>query len=149
MCLSINNPKGRLAFMFNDSRISVLLTQQRFLGLLPEHKARIICMDTDRQVISQQPDRNPTNTAPLDNLIAVLYTSGSTGKPKGVMVSSRGFVNLCLWYKRHCPITEQSRVLLVIPFTFDAAFKNIIAPLISGGRLVLTSARLLRRWQAP
>lgn len=134
------NPKERLAFMFDDSKISVLLTQERFLGLLPEHKAHVICMDTDRQVISQQPDHNPANAATLDNLIAVLYTSGSTGKPKGVMVTSRGFVNLCQWYKRHCPITEQSRVLLVIPFTFDAAFKNMITPLIAGGRLVLTSA---------
>jgi amino acid adenylation domain-containing protein len=134
------NPKERIAFMLEDSRIPVLLTQRQLLKALPENTAKVVCLDSDRDRIAQQPDHNPTNMATPDNLVAVLYTSGSTGQPKGVMVEYKGFLNLCLWYKHHCPVSEESRVLLIIPFTFDAAFKNIIAPLLSGGQLILTSA---------
>jgi amino acid adenylation domain-containing protein len=76
----------------------------------------------------------------LNNLIAVFYTSGSTGKPKGVMINGIGFLNLCLWYKEYYEITESAKVLLLFAFSFDASFKNIMTPLLTGGQTVLINS---------
>ncbi|HKC12581.1 MAG TPA: condensation domain-containing protein, partial [Vicinamibacteria bacterium] len=40
-------PKERLAFMLEDSRVPVLVTQERMLEVLPEHGARVVCLDRD------------------------------------------------------------------------------------------------------
>ena len=54
-------------------------------------------------------------------------------------ITGRGFLNLCLYYQRYYPFTTQSRALLMMNFSFDAAFKNIIVPLLSGGTLILAN----------
>ena len=46
-------PKERLAFMLEDSQAPVLLTRQELLPELPEHKAHVICLDTDWESIAQ------------------------------------------------------------------------------------------------
>ncbi|WP_223270081.1 type I polyketide synthase, partial [Nostoc sp. 'Peltigera membranacea cyanobiont' 213] len=40
-------PKERLAYMLSDSQVSVLLTQNKLVNQLPEHKADVICLDTN------------------------------------------------------------------------------------------------------
>ena len=39
-------PQERLAFMLEDAKAPVLLTQQRLLEDLPEHVPEVICLDT-------------------------------------------------------------------------------------------------------
>lgn len=71
------------------------------------------------------------------NLAYVVFTSGSSGEPKGVMIDHGELARLCLGYRDRFGIEAASRVLLLFPFTFDAAVKNVLAPLTVGGRLVL------------
>jgi fengycin family lipopeptide synthetase D len=58
------------------------------------------------------------------------------------MIDGRGLLNVCLWYQESCKADAESSFLLAIPLSADASVKNILTPLISGGRVVLTSATL-------
>ncbi|MBN7773941.1 non-ribosomal peptide synthetase [Clostridium aminobutyricum] len=67
----------------------------------------------------------------------LIYTSGTTGEPKGCLVSERNMLNMCLWYQEEFKIDEESNVILLNNFSFDASIKNIYAPLMAGGRIVM------------
>ncbi len=94
-------PSERIAYMLDDSRLPVLLTQQKLVASLPKHQARVACLDVNGEEISTASELSPitdltpenTDLTP-ENLAYVIYTSGSTGKPKGVKVAHRGLCNL-------------------------------------------------------
>lgn len=71
------------------------------------------------------------------DIMYVIYTSGTTGKPKGVAITHKSFANLTEWYINCFSLSEEERVLLVSSICFDAAQKNIIAPLCCGGRVII------------
>ena len=54
----------RLAFMLEDTRAPVLLTQERLLGQLPPHAGRTLCLDRDWPTMAAaQPTTNPAASA--------------------------------------------------------------------------------------
>src|SRR5690242_19802783 len=67
-------PKQRLAFMLEDSQVSVLLTQERLVESLPANKAQIICLDTNWQTIAQHSAENLNCELTRENLAYVIYT---------------------------------------------------------------------------
>ena len=138
--LNPTHPKERQAFLLEDTQVPVLLTQAHLRDRLPLCDAQIVCVDTDWSEISHQPTENPKSLITLDNLIAILYTSGSTGNPKGALIDHRGFLNLCLWYQSCCSVDAKTKSLSMLAFSFDAAFKNIMAPLLCGGQTILANA---------
>ena len=60
-------PTDRLAFMLEDSELTILVTEQAQLANLPATSARVIVLDTDR-VESQQPTDNPHSDVTADNV---------------------------------------------------------------------------------
>nr|AIE12095.1 putative NRPS/PKS hybrid synthase module B6C [uncultured bacterium] len=131
-------PQQRLAFMLEDSRIPMLLTQERLRDTLPYSTAvDVICLDSGWQEIAGQSEENPGVEVDAENLAYVLYTSGSTGKPKGVAVPHRAVCNHMLWMQDVYPLSEADKVLQKTPFSFDASVWEFFAPLIAGARLVL------------
>jgi non-ribosomal peptide synthetase component F len=132
-------PADRLAYILDDAQAAVLLTQERWAALLPSPKATVICVDTDAAGISTMPEDAPDSRARPEDLAYVIYTSGSTGRPKGTMINGRSFLNLTLWYQALCPVTPETRSLLMIPIGFDASLKNIVTPLVAGGAVVLSA----------
>src|SRR5207249_871620 len=93
-------PRDRLAFMLNDMRAPVLLTQQRLAADLPAHSAAVVCLDAGRELPAGACAANPGSGARPEQLAYVIYTSGSTGKPKGVMIAHQGLVNYLHWCTR-------------------------------------------------
>ncbi|MHC5727294.1 MAG: non-ribosomal peptide synthetase, partial [Nostoc sp.] len=77
-------PQARLSFMLEDTSVSVLLTQAQLLKVLPLNQAKIVCLDTEWNVIAQDNKENLVTHVKSNVLAYVNYTSGSTGKPKGV-----------------------------------------------------------------
>lgn len=133
-------PKDRLAFMLEDSRAEVLLTQQELAESFPEHAAYVVCLDKDWKNISDEEEDDLVNTTTADNLAYVIYTSGSTGRPKEVGVYHRGFTNLLNWFVTEFHIANYDKVLLVSSFSFDLTQKNIFAPLIVGAQLYMLAS---------
>jgi amino acid adenylation domain-containing protein len=137
--LDPRTPRDRLLFMIDEARASILLTPSAFAGYLSGFAGTQIRLDVAEDELAAESEHNVFLVSSPDNLMGLLYTSGSTGRPKATMITGRGFLNLCLYYKRYYPFTAQSRALLMMNFSFDAAFKNIVVPLLAGGRLILAN----------
>ncbi len=132
-------PAERLAFMLQDARVAVLLTQEEQLHRLPDSSASVVCVDRERETIALQPDGNLSGGATLDNLAYVIYTSGSTGRPKGVMIPHRALANHMRWMQCEFSIGPDDRVLQKTPFSFDASVWEFYLPMLTGGTLVLAA----------
>jgi len=143
-------PQERLAYMLEDSHASVLLTQSHLLdrlGVKRDPQSAIgnrqftICLDTDWEVIAQEPDTNPVSGVTPDNLAYVIYTSGSTGRP--TMLRHRGLCNLTDAQRRAFGIRPGSRILQFSPFSFDASVWETFMALRNGATLCLARQETL------
>ncbi|MGV2831536.1 amino acid adenylation domain-containing protein, partial [Myxosarcina sp. GI1(2024)] len=132
-----NYPQERLTYMLSDSQPGVLLTQQDLLESLLEHQARVFCLDTDWQQISNNSTENPVSKITIDNLAYIIYTSGSTGKPKGAMNAHSGILNRLLWMQDTYQLTSDDAVLQKTPFSFDVSVWEFFWTLIAGARLII------------
>src|SRR4028119_515746 len=136
-------PPERLAFMLEDAQVSVLLTQTRLVESLPKHQARIVCLDTDWEIIEGQREENPGCSLTSENLAYVIYTSGSTGRPKGVLVRHRGLCNLATAQIQIFDVNLSSRVLQFASLSFDVATSDWVIALCSGATLCIASNNAL------
>ncbi|MEG4941561.1 amino acid adenylation domain-containing protein [Microcoleus sp. F4-D5] len=130
-------PPDRLAFMLEDASVPVLLTQARLVESLPQNQARIVCLDTDWEVIERQSEENPGCSLTPENLAYLIYTSGSTGRPKGVLVGHRGLCNLAAAQIKIFNVQPNSRVLQFASLSFDVATSDLVIALCSGATLCI------------
>jgi len=73
-------PKDRVAFMMEDAKAPILLTQVKALDLPPESKAQLVFSDKDWDIITTESKKNVKSGVKSDNLVYVIYTSGLYGK---------------------------------------------------------------------
>ena len=130
-------PRERLAFMLNDLSVPVILTQQRFAGMLPQHAAQVVSLDTDWSAFAAEPVHDLAVALTPLNVAYVIYTSGSTGQPKGVMNTHLGICNRLLWMQDAYQLTSDETVLQKTPFSFDVSVWEFFWPLLAGARLVV------------
>jgi amino acid adenylation domain-containing protein len=130
-------PKQRLAFMLEDTQVSVVLTQQRLVTDFPEHPTRVVCLDVEDEAIRTESAENPVSEAMVDSLAYVIYTSGSTGNPKGVMISHSGICNRLLWGQEAYHLSDRDRVLHAFSLSFDFATWEIFTSLVAGAQLII------------
>jgi amino acid adenylation domain-containing protein/non-ribosomal peptide synthase protein (TIGR01720 family) len=135
--LDLAYPKERLAFMLEDSQTPVLLTQQSLLDRLPEHRARVICLEADWETIARESEQNPAGGTESANLAYVIYTSGSTGKPKGVQVEHANVVRLFTATQAWYQFDEADVWTLFHSYAFDFSVWELWGALLYGGRLVV------------
>ena len=128
-------PQERLAYMLNDSQMPILLTQEGLVAQLPQSRARVVCLDTDWELIGSYGQENLTSDASANNLAYVIYTSGSTGKPKGVAVTHQA-VNRLVCNTNYMKLTANHRVAQASNAAFDAATFEIWGALLHGAKLV-------------
>ncbi|MFN6465769.1 MAG: non-ribosomal peptide synthetase [Nostoc sp. DedVER02] len=142
--LDSSYPEERLAYMLNDSQLSILLTQEQLAAQIPKTNAQVVFLDTDwKEVISKYSQENPTTTkASNHNLAYVIYTSGSTGKPKGITVTHQA-VNRLVCNTNYVKLTANHRVAQASNAAFDAATFEIWGALLNGARLVGISKEVL------
>ncbi len=152
-------PTDRLAYMIQDSGISVLLTQSHLVKRLPVNQLvdstgntvpapEIICLDTDWSKVTLDTRSEHSNDAAgkkanPDNLAYVIYTSGSTGRPKGTMLRHRGLSNLTEWQRKVFSLDQNSRILQFAPLSFDASVWETFMALANGATLVLARQEVL------
>jgi amino acid adenylation domain-containing protein len=143
-------PRERLAYLLEDARTPVLLTESRFLERMPESAATVVLLERDFEGDAL---RAPEVELGPESLAYVIYTSGSTGRPKGVAVSHRGLLNLVHWHVETYEVTAADRGTLVASPAFDASVWELW-PLLAAGagawipdeETRLSAPRLLRWW---
>ncbi|WP_193200009.1 non-ribosomal peptide synthetase [Nostoc sp. MG11] len=133
--LDSDYPQERLSLMLSDSQISVLLTQQQLVERLPEHQAKVVCLDTDWDTIKQENTENLPSEVTANSLAYVIYTSGSTGKPKGVAVPHLA-VNRLVFDTNYIQLDASDNIAQAANASFDAATFEIWGAFLHGARLV-------------
>jgi len=136
-------PRDRIAFMIEDSRAGVLISEEHLLEILPGHLPAVVCLDRDRELLARESVQAPPNRGTSDNLAYVIYTSGSTGKPKGVEISHRSVVNFLTSMRLEPGFSQGDRLLAVTTLSFDIAGLEFYLPLTSGGSIVIAPREAL------
>ncbi|MFS8065776.1 MAG: amino acid adenylation domain-containing protein, partial [Byssovorax sp.] len=130
-------PPDRLAFMLDDAKVPVLITQEALQGSLPPHGARTLCIDGGWDAAPKAAEDNLEGGASASEAAYVIYTSGSTGRPKGVVVShanvTRLFGSTRSWFR----FDERDVWTLFHSCAFDFSVWEIWGALLHGGRLVV------------
>ena len=116
-------PADRLAFMRQDTGVSVVLTDDE--------------IEASRSWPLPAPDAPRPPAAGPDHIAYVLYTSGSTGTPKGVVTTHRAVVNHLNWAQRTFPLAASDVVVQKVPISFDTSVREIIWPLLAGATVVV------------
>ena len=132
-------PKERLAFMLEDTRAPVLLTQERLRERLPAYAGKVVELDVDWKKITRESALNPKAAATAQSLAYVIYTSGSTGRPKGTAVEQGSVVRL-VSSTNFIELGPQEVFLQFAPISFDASTLEIWGPLLNGAKLVIAPA---------
>ncbi|MFE8605167.1 non-ribosomal peptide synthetase [Archangium violaceum] len=128
-------PQQRLAFMLEDTRARVVVTQRHLVQALPLGDRTVVCLDEDLSLIRQQPSEPLARPIDAAQAAYVIYTSGSTGKPKGVCVPHLGVARL-VRDTNHVQYKDTDRVAQGISSSFDPATLEIWGALLNGARLV-------------
>ena len=123
--LDPSHPRRRLEWMIADVRPALVLNEDGLSEIRPRAARRL----------SRELPRN---------LAHIIYTSGSTGRPKGVMVSRASVAAyLCYVVEAH-GLGPDDTVMHTASFSFDGSLREVIAPLLVGARLVVTSRETVR-----
>ncbi|WP_425273540.1 amino acid adenylation domain-containing protein [Pseudomonas morbosilactucae] len=129
-------PQDRLSYMFEDSGIDLLLTQEPLLSGLPVFGGQTLLLEAD---VSTYSDANPQIEVLAENLAYVIYTSGSTGKPKGAGNRHIALHNRLAWMQEAYPLDASDTVLQKTPFSFDVSVWEFFWPLMTGARLAIAA----------
>jgi amino acid adenylation domain-containing protein len=135
-------PHERLLFMLEDAHVTAVLTEQYLVERLPAQCPRVICLDTDVELIASESDSNPASGASAENLAYVIYTSGSTGRPKAVMMSHRAVCNLVAYQ-----LSSSKAILRTLQFAslnFDVSVQEMFTTWCAGATLVLVDEQTRR-----
>jgi amino acid adenylation domain-containing protein len=135
-------PKERLAFMLEDTKSPVLLTQKRLLDSPPLFDGEAVCLDDDLDELLNEDTSNLETGTTAENLVYVIYTSGSTGKPKAVQVLHHAVVNILSHASEALDLNGHDTLLLLANVCFDISALELFMPLIMGGRVVLAGAQV-------
>jgi amino acid adenylation domain-containing protein len=138
-------PQERLAFMLEEAQTPVLLTQEQGLPGIPPIEGlggnsgslRLVCLETDWAIISEESQENLVSGVKPDNLAYVIYTSGSTGKPKGVLITHDNVVSLFQATQSVFQFNEQDVWTLFHSYAFDFSVWELWGAFLYGGRLVV------------
>lgn len=135
-------PTARIAYMLEDAKPKVVLTEQKWRKVLPKTTEKVICIDQEQSIISKEQKENPEGFVHPSDLAYLIYTSGSTGKPKGVMIEHQSATILITWAQRTFLPEEREGVLATTSICFDLSVFEMFVPLSCGGCVILAENAL-------
>jgi len=133
-------PVDRIAFIIEDSDLSILLTDDMTMGF-PIY--RDISLDVNELLNEwNYSDRieNYELCCDPDSVAYLIYTSGSTGRPKGVMIEHKNVLNFVYGISEVINFDEAKTILSLTTISFDIFVLEVILPLLKGMTVVLGSS---------
>ncbi|HWV08701.1 MAG TPA: amino acid adenylation domain-containing protein, partial [Pseudomonas sp.] len=132
-------PQERIRYILGDCASPLLISHSRHRAALEGLAVDTLWLDAQQPILDLQPVSAPARAIGADTPFYAIYTSGSTGQPKGAVVTHGGVRNLQRWYTREFAWGPGDKALLASAIGFDLTQKNLFAPLLTGGTLVLPS----------
>jgi acyl-CoA synthetase (AMP-forming)/AMP-acid ligase II len=148
---------NKLNFILHDSGAKILISENLLKNelsqaLLDTKDIQEVIISGDSTKIIDQPyfasesfenilssinaGANFPNIIPND-LAALIYTSGSTGFPKGVMMTHQSMVFTSWSLIQYLRLSEEDRILLLLPLAFDYGLYQLLMAITIGGSLVV------------
>jgi pristinamycin I synthase-3/4 len=106
-------PPARLSFLLEDAGLAAVVAE-----------------------LGEDESAAPPPALPGD-LAYLIYTSGTTGRPKAVMVEHAALASTIEAVLGRFGFAPGERTAAIAPFTFDISLFELLAPLVSGGTVVL------------
>tara|TARA_Y100001935_G_C17311324_1_gene516543 strand:- start:7122 stop:8642 length:1521 start_codon:yes stop_codon:yes gene_type:complete len=138
--------KRQIEFIIDDCSASLIISSKLYkdnLSFITENKKNIDIIffeDLKKEREESSDYLNKKNDEISSNSIAaILYTSGSTGPPKGVMISHKNFLDGAKTVSEYLELTENERVLSVLPLSFDYGFNQITSSFFVGSTVILSN----------
>ncbi|MEO8425575.1 MAG: amino acid adenylation domain-containing protein [Verrucomicrobiota bacterium] len=135
-------PDARLAFMLEDTRTPVVLTEEKLRQKWRNRGTVIVCLDTEWANIAQNSDQNPSVSTTPNDLAYVIYTSGSSGRPKGVAIEHHSVIALVHWARQAFTPEELAGVLASTSICFDLSIFELFVTLNCGGKVIIAENAL-------
>ncbi|HEX7241969.1 MAG TPA: condensation domain-containing protein, partial [Longimicrobiaceae bacterium] len=133
-------PAERLRYVLADAGASVLVTQERLLGRLPEFGGKVVVMDGEHDGAAGEAVGAGCPLSPVPcplNLAYVIYTSGSTGRPKGVAVTHGNLLDTLLAARERFGFGAGDVMPALASSAFDISLFETLGPLVSGAAVRL------------
>jgi amino acid adenylation domain-containing protein len=137
-------PVDRLAYILNDARPGVLVTNSCLTETLASESWRTIAFDTDLAFTDRILETPDVDLSP-ENLAYVIYTSGSTGRPKGVEIRHLSLGNLIRWHQSSFAVIAADRATHLASVGFDASVWEVWPYLTAGASVFVVSDEVRNR----
>ncbi len=137
-------PDHRLAFMLDDARAGVLVTNDTLAASFSPSDRPVVRLDTDRTAIAAELEGRLDIVVGPDALAYVIYTSGSTGQPKGVAVEHRQILNRLTWMWDAYPFAREEVGCQKTAASFVDSLWEFLGPLLQGVPTVILADEVVR-----
>ncbi len=129
-------PLDRIQYMIESSKISHILTSEKYNGNLDINFINITnaIYDNYSDILEKKFEYNILNN------LYIVFTSGSTGKPKGISLMHKNMLNLVFDEIYNTSLLNDItniRILQFATMSFDVSYQEIFTSFLSGGTLVL------------
>ncbi len=133
-------PEERLAWLLNDSKVSLVVTKKGVDARLSTATASLVSLDGDESEIAGHSAENLDDQPEPNDLAYVIYTSGSTGDPKGVMIEHANLANYLLALQLELQLDQTDRYLHTASISFSSSRRQLLLPLSQGATVVIATS---------
>lgn len=148
---------GKLQYILNDCDAKFLISESLLSNDLSQalentEKIQQVIITGESEKIKKQPNFELVNFEHIllkeknrvdfpniipNDLASLIYTSGSTGFPKGVMMTHQAMVFTSWSLIEYLRLTEEERIMLLLPLAFDYGLYQLLMTITVGGTLIV------------
>lgn len=133
--IDVEYPLDRINYILNDSKVSVLLTNEEINTI--EFSGKLL--NIKKELTKNYDKENMIKPISSESLAYVIYTSGTTGNPKGIMVTHRAVHNFIIGISEIIPFKEGKKFVSLTTMAFDMFVVEGLVALSNGMQVIMAN----------